>query len=287
MKGIKAPKIDLKGLGKTLDIIGKFGKEHLPEILTILGLLGATGSIISVAKAVKDSEDTINQAEAEIAEANDGEYIEMPRKEKFKLCWKKFIPGTILYISSVGLIIAGQKVSLARLAAITGLLKLKSKDLEDLKNKIIEKDGEKQLKSYEQAVEQDNITACPPSNIYNTGHGNTIFYDPMTGTYFLSDIWHVQRAIIHMIEAVRNENYYELHDFYDDLDLPKNECGQFFAFTYALNKDLKYEHPETMFGYTAVNPDDGDTRPCIYLKYLDRISASYTFEHDVMNKQPW
>lgn len=285
---VKVPKIDVKGIGRLLDVAGKFSKAHLPEILTIVGLIGATGAIISVADAVKKSEEEIREAEIE---ANDGtpedEFVEMPRKEKIKLCWKHFIPGAVLYVSSVVLIIAGQKVSLARLAAITGLLKLRSKDLEDLKNKIIETDGEKQLKNYQKSVEEDRVYVGPDTTIYNTRHGSTIFYEPMTGTLFYSDIWHVQRAIIHLIEAVRNENYYALSDFYNDLDLPRNSCGQYFAFTYSLNSDLKLDNPDVLFNYIAVDADNGDSRPCIYLDILSRLDASYEFEQEIRMKTPY
>ena len=288
MKGLKMPKIDAKGLGRFFDVIGKFGKEHLPEILTIVGLLGATGAIISVADAVKKSEQEIAEIEQEATMASDSEDpIAMPTKEKIKLCWKYFIPGAVLYVSSVGLIIAGQKVSLARLAAITGLLKLRSKDLEDLKNKIVEKDGEKKYKEYEKSVEEDRVYIGPDTSIYNTRHGSTIFYEPMTGTLFYSDIWHVQRAIIHLIEAVRNDNYYELSDFYNDLDLPKNSCGQYFAFSYTLNSDLSLDKPEELFDYIAVDADNGDARPCIYLNILGRLDPSYEFEKEIRMKTPY
>lgn len=285
----KFPKIDGKAIGRAFDIIGKFSKEHLPAILTICGVIGVTGSIIMTADAVKKSEEDIRQAELE---ANDwspeDEFVEMPRKEKIRLCWKRFIPGAGLYICSVGLIIAGQKVSLARLAAVTGLLRLRTKDFEDLKKKIIEKDGEKKFDEYRKAVEQDRIDAVPPSNFLNTGHGNTIFFDPMSGNYFLSDIWHVQRAIIHMIEAVKNENYYSLSDFYNDLDLPvRIECGQFFAFMYSTNSDLKIDHPEELFDYNPVDAENGDTRPCIWLNYVGRLDPSYEFEREIRMKTPY
>lgn len=288
MKGTKMPKIDVKGIGKVFDILGKFGKEHLPEILTIAGLIGVTGSIISIAGAVKRSEEEIQEAEIE---ANDGvpedEYVEMPTKEKIKLCWKYYIPGGLMYIGSVALILAGQKVSLARLAAVTGLLKLRSKDLEDLKNKIVEKDGKKKLNEYQTAVEQERVCIGPNTSIYNTGHGGTIFYEPMTGTLFYSDIWHVQRAIIHMIEAVRSENYYALSDFYNDLDMPKNSCGQYFAFPYSLNRDLKLDAPEALFDYIAADDVGGDHRPCIYLNILGRLDPSYEFEQEIRAKTPY
>ena len=285
----KFPKIDSKAIGRTFDIIGKFGKEHLPAILTICGIIGATGSIVLTADAVKKSEEDIRQAEeetnAELPE--DSDWLEMPRKEKIKLCWKHFIPGAALYLVSVGMIIGGQKVSLARLAAVTGLLQLRSKDLEDLKKKIIEKDGEKKLDEYKKAIEQDRISAIPTTTMYNTGHGNTIFYDPMSGMFFLSDIWHVERAVIHLIEAVRSENYYELSDFYHDLDLPKISCGQFFSFMYTNNADLKLDRPDAFFSYNPVDSDNGDTRPCIYLDYVNRLDPSYMWEQEIRMKTPY
>lgn len=285
----KFPKIDAKAIGRTFDIIGKFGKEHLPAILTICGIIGVTGSIVLTADAVKKSEEDIRQAEAEANDTlqNEDDLIEMPRKEKIKLCWKRFIPGAALYLVSVGMIIGGQKVSLARLAAVTGLLQLRTKDLEDLKKKIIEKDGEKKMDEYQKAVEHDRIGVIPTTTMYNTGHGNTIFYDPMSGMFFLSDIWHVERAVIHLIEAVRNENYYELSDFYHDLDLPRISCGQFFAFMYTNNSDLKIDKPDAFFDYNPVDADNGDTRPCIYLNYIHRLDPSYEFERDIRMKTPY
>ncbi len=285
----KFPKIDSKAIGRTFDIIGKFGKEHLPAILTICGIIGVTGSIVLTANAVKKSEEDIRQAEAEANDTlqNEDDWVEMPRKEKIKLCWKHYIPAVGVYICSVVLIIAGQKVSLGRLAAVTGLLQLRTKDFEELKKKIIEKDGKEKFEEYRNSIVNDRYTGEPNGMIYDTKHGNTIFYDPMTGMFFYSDIWHVERAVIHLIEAIKNENYYELSDFHSDLDLPKSSCGQFFAFMYSANSDLKIDKPDAFFDYMPVDADNGDKRPCIYLDYISRLDPSYMWEEEIRMKTPY
>lgn len=288
MKGIKMPKINFKGISSAIQMVGKLGKEHLPTILTVVGLIGMGAAVVTSIEAGKKAQEEINEAveELELTNTSD-EPVELTRKEKFKLTWKYFIaPVSIFVVSGVAIGFA-HKITLTRLATMTAAYKLVKENRDSLKDKIIEKDGEKKLNEYEKAIKEETLSANPPSDFYNTGHGNTIFFDPLTGLYFVSDIWHVQRAIIHLIEGIKSDNYYELSDFRNDLDLPKAYCAQFFAFNYSDNRDLKIDHPEVLFDYNPVNAEDGDTRPCIWLDYINRLGPSYEFEQEIRTKTPY
>lgn len=282
-------KINWKAIPEAIKVLGRFGEKHLPSILTGLGVAGFIGTAVLAAKEAPRAETAIRKAERELTNpttryADDEVLVEvrtLTKWEKLKLTSGYYWPSVALGTASAVCVLSAHKIDLTRLASVTAAYQLSKKDLKDLKDKIIEKDGKEKLKEYQKDVHKDSMGDLPPSSIYNTGKGTTVFYDPTSGTYFYHDIWHVERALMRMYDACRNEGRYSLEELRYDLDLPKNSTQGDYMFTYDTIRDISTDSIHDLFEYHSVDSDNGDLRPCIWLDIADRVVNTYDFDEDV------
>lgn len=272
-------KINWKSIPEAIKVLGRFGEKHLPSILTGLGVAGFIGTAVLAAKEAPRAETAIRKAERELTNptvkyADDEEQTEvrtLTKWEKLKLTSGYYWPSVALGTASTLCILSAHKIDLTRLASVTAAYQLSKNDLKDLKNKIIEKDGKEKLKEYEKDTHKDVLSNTPPSTIYNTGKGTTVFYDPTSGMLFYHDIWHVERALMRVLDACKNDGEYSLEEFRYDLDLPKNSTQGDYEFTYESMKDISTDTIHDLFEYHSIDSDNGDLRPCIWLDIGDRI----------------
>ena len=271
-------KINWKAIPDAMKVLGKFGEKHLPSILTGLGIAGFIGTAVLAAKEAPKAETAIKKEQrektirvrGEINYAN--ELVELNTWEKVKATAGYYWPSVALGTASTVCILSAHKIDLTRLASVTAAYQLSKKDLKELKDKIIEKDGKEKLREYEKDTHKDVLVSSPPSTIYNTGKGTTVFYDPTSGLYFYHDIWHVERALMRMLDACKNEGTYSLEELRYDLDLPKNSTQGDYEFIYETVKDISNDRIHDLFEYHSVDSDNGDLRPCIWLDIQDRVN---------------
>lgn len=280
-------KINWKAIPEAIKVLGRFGEKHLPSILTGLGVAGFIGTAVLAAKEAPRAETAIRKERKDKTirvrgEVNyENELVELTLVEKVKTAAGYYWPSVALGTASAVCVLSAHKIDLTRLASVTAAYQLSKKDLKDLKDKIIEKDGKEKLKEYQKDVHKDSMGDLPPSSIYNTGKGTTVFYDPTSGTYFYHDIWHVERALMRMYDACRNEGRYSLDELRYDLDLPKNSTQGDYMFTYDTIRDISTDSIHDLFEYHSVDSDNGDLRPCIWLDIADRVVNTYDFDEDV------
>lgn len=263
-------KINWKAIPDALKVVGRFGEKHLPTILTGVGIVGFVGTAILVAKEAPKAETAVKKATKEKAEATGSEEAKLNAWEYVKTTSGYYWPSFALGTASTIALISAHKIDLARLGSLTLAYQASKGELKDLKNKIIQKDGKEKLEEYEKSVHEDVLTACPPTYIYNTGKGTTIFYEPLSATYFYSDIWYVTRALQRMIDGCKSDGTYSLDELRDDLLLPKVPAVRDYMFYYESVSDISIDAVHDMFEYHSVSPDDGDMRPCIWLNIFDR-----------------
>ena len=131
--------------------------------------------------------------------ASPGE-VKLTLVDTVKETWQYYIPAVLMGTASSAAIIYAHKIDLTKLTSIMGTYQLTKNELKQLKDKIIQKDGEEKLREYEKDVHKDTLNQVDAKTIVDTGKGTTIFYEPLTDTLFYSDIWHVERALIRMVE---------------------------------------------------------------------------------------
>jgi len=264
-------KINWKAIPEGLKVFGHILERNKSTILVGAGLLGWVGTAVLVGQAAPKAQTAVNKAVREKTEAGAEEPETLTAVETVKATWKYYIPAAVTGVASSAAIIYAHKIDLSKVASLMTSYQLSKGELKKLKDKIVEKDGDKKLKEYEKDVHRDVLVSSPPSFIYNTGKGTTVFFDPCSHMYFYSDIWHVQRALGAMLDEVRNEGSSNLEELRDDLGLPPLKLLNDYAFFYDGISDITHENLSDLFEYHSIDEDNGDLRPCIWLNIEDRV----------------
>ena len=215
-------KINLKTLKEGGEIILRFVVDKSPTILTTLGVLamaaGTAKAIVEAPKAKEELEDV--ESDPELSHKD---YI----LKKSRVILYHYWATAALTLGGAGIIFWGHKISLGRTAAALAAYQMSKDDLKKLEDKIVETDGEKKLNKYKDAITKDEVGTGPSdiSTVYNTGHGNTLFYDPIGRRFFISDIEYIrqQAAVFNMELAkqikISKKAVMSLNDWYDFIDL--------------------------------------------------------------------
>lgn len=191
--------VPLNTLAKTA---GRFIVKNSSVILTTTGVLGIVTTAALTYSATKKSETVISDAEfrrysewREEAEENEV-YVEMDKKEHFKLVWKYYIPVVVSIIISCGSIIGAQVVSAKRQNAMAAIAAITESTLNEYQKKVIESIGEEaEHKIRESAyanrdkkiIENKSNLPALYSKPQITRHGDQLFFDELTGIQFYSD----------------------------------------------------------------------------------------------------
>lgn len=95
-----------------------------------------------------------------------------------------------------------------------------------LYDKTKEEIGEKRMKKIEHDIhqEQSDKNTVEEHNVVHTGNGDSLFFDPLTNTYFRTNIVKLRQAEINMTQRLRNEMIFSYNDLYQELDLPQLEA---------------------------------------------------------------
>lgn len=208
-------KLNLKPLIRSL---GGSLEKHAPEFLVSVGIAGLFGSIVLAVKATPKAMDDIAEAAAKKADtSNDG----LTKMEVVKATWKNYIPAAATALGSAGCIIAGTTVSLRRGTAIATAYKLSEEAFREYKEATVDvvgKDKEKEIRAHV-AEKKIQTTPIDDNNIFMTGKGSDLCFEPITGRYF----WSNSNAIDHDINLFNarliDDGEASLNDFFEFLGL--------------------------------------------------------------------
>lgn len=204
-------------------------KKHETGIYTglgiVFGLAAVADALLAGAKAQEAKEEV---DEIIFDREDDGE--EVTTFEKIKL-YTKYVGPTVarpiaLELGSVFCIAKSDQKHRQKEMAGLAMIDILTKEKAQVIDKVRELGGEKEVKKLQESMSQDNANRVPDrSMIVNTGNGNTLIFDPLSGTYFLSDLDAIRRAEKDMYEGLYcgNEMYFTCNQWIDFLDLPQNE----------------------------------------------------------------
>lgn len=196
--------------------------KHSPEILMGFGIAGMVASTVLAVGATPKALRCIEDATEEKGD-------DLSPMEIVKATWKCYIPAAVAGAAATGCLIGSCSVSMRRNSALVAAYKLSSTALDEYREQVVETIGEKKEKDVQDKVAQKQIDKVPVEehNVLNTGKGTTLFLDPLSQRYFLSDIELVRRAenrinkeMIHGLYGTCNIN-----DFYDELGIPRTDTG--------------------------------------------------------------
>lgn len=200
-----------------------FMSKHSPEILVGLGITGMMSSTVLAVKATPKALRLIEQAKRE--EHKD----KLTPLETVKVTWKCYIPTTITCVTSIACLVGASSVNARRNAALATAYKLSETAFADYREKVVETIGEKKEELVRDKVDQAVVERHPvaASDVIYTGYGNTLFFDPLSGRHFVSDIDRVQKVENELNNQMIHDTfgYVTLNEFYDEIGLPRIDIG--------------------------------------------------------------
>lgn len=206
----------------------KMAIKYAPQILTGVGIFCMGAATVKAIKTAPKAKEAIDKIEADDSLTHK-EYVKKKTLALMKFYWPEFL----MTFGGAGLIIGGQHISIKRLGIATAIISSRNEEIKDLKDKIAEKYGDKELGKIQDSIAQDkakkalNDIPTDLSTVYNTGHGTTLFYDIIGKRSFLSDLEYIRKMRDQFNKEIAeqmqrgDEAVMSLNDWYDYNGLPQ------------------------------------------------------------------
>lgn len=242
---------------KFLKQVEKFTIDNSSTILTGVGAVGTITTAYLTGKASFKAANTIRDAQFQI-NLHELKAHELTFQEKVKIAWTHYIPPTVAGITTVAAIIAANRISAKRAAAMAAAYAISENKLNEFKDKAAEKLGVKKTAELENEIAQEKVNTNPVGKnvVYITNGGDSLFYDSYSGRYFNSSMETVRKAENDVNFEVINNGWMSLNDFYERVGLSRARVGDEIGWTNDQHLTVSYE--------TTLSDDD---RPCIVLDY--------------------
>jgi hypothetical protein len=201
-------------------------ENHSTTILSGVGVGGtvATAVLSSRAsfKAARLIEDTkVKQVAAWHDGESDEPIHEFSKYELVKLTWMLYLPPVAAGVTTITAIVVANKISSKKIAALAVAGGISERALQEYKEKVVAKLGERQDQKVRDEIAQDRIHANPPSGeIILAGTGEVLCYDMLTGRYFQSTVEEIKKAENEINHEMLNSMGVSLAEFHDKVGLP-------------------------------------------------------------------
>ena len=219
-------KLNLADLAKnTKTVLSK----HAPGILIGFGIAGWAGATVLAVKATPKALALIEERELELSNQYH-EDVTLTPVEVVKTCWKCYVPAALAGLSATACLIGAGNVSARRNAALTAAYKLSETALDEYKHAVVETIGEKKEQAVRAKMAENSVKNNPARDeeIIPTSKGNALCYDATFGRYFRSSKVVIDAAMVEINRRiVAGEMYASLNDFYDELELPHIDIGDY------------------------------------------------------------
>lgn len=228
-----------KGL---LNKILESGKKNQPELLIAAGVVGLVSTTFMAVKATPRALNMMDDMKSDLG------VTYLTKKEMIVSAWRAYAPSAALAVLSIGCIAAGTTKGIKRTSAIATAYALSENTIRTYHNKIVEAVGEEKAEEIKREVHKAAIKERPviieeeSTYITNTGHGNTLFYDSLTGRYFRSSSNAVDQSINYVNKQMLSENMVYLNDLYSELDIPAVDVGNILGWDISKSMiEIKYD----------------------------------------------
>jgi len=263
----------LELFSRGVKIAGGYISKNSPSILMALGIGGMVAAVVvAIHEPIKVEEEIYLLEKDELHKADEkeqGEPIKHPVWPRVKIYAKHYWPTAAIVVSSAGCLIFANRINLKRNAALLAAYQLSAMNLKDIREKIVEMDGEKKLQKVNDAIAKDKVEASSPSTIVISGEGEHLIYDVPSGRYFMGNIERIRQAVNEINKNLYNYNYASLNDFYDYVGLDHIGTG------YKLGWHMNTTDDLLEMEYSSQITKDG--RPCLVIKY--DVKPIYDFDY--------
>ena len=242
---------NIKVIGKTiLDGV----KEYSPEILTGIGLVSViTGTVM----AIKVSPTVVKKLDKKKEELGTDKLDPI---DVVRTVGVDYIPVVIPVVTGSACIIGGAVMRYKKNIGLATMLGMTEATLNNYKDKVIEEIGEKKESKIQDELAQDDLNRHPLNqaryDIFETGFGNQLFYDPIGLKYFHHDLEVMRRQTAEMNLDGFTQGGVSLNEWRIAIGLRPidSDIGDPLGWRDQFSLDIRYE-----------SADDG--APCGYVKW--------------------
>jgi Family of unknown function (DUF6353) len=265
----------LIGLAQRLHHVKFLLNEHSPTILTGVGVVGTVSTAFLTGRASFKAARILAEAgDVEVGyramSEDQEELISVVEKRstfgKVRLVWKLYIPPVGAGATTVSAIILANKISSKRIAALGLAAGLSEKALQEYKDKVLEKIGERQNTAIHDEIAQDRVNQHPVNSreVILAGTGEVLCFDMSSGRYFQSTVEEIKRAENKINFNLVNYMHSSLSEFYDEIGLPPTSYSDTVGWN--LNNKLEVRISTVL---------STDNRPCLAIDFANPPYTDY------------
>lgn len=231
-------------------------EKNAPAILIGLAILSGGTAVVL---AVKDTPKALKRIEDKKRETGADKLTPL---ETVKATWPCYIPTALAFTFAAGCAVGSQSIHAKRHAALATAYKISETALVEYRDKVVETIGEKKEQTVRDKVAQEQINQTPlvPEEVTFTGKGTSLFLDPLSKRYFISD-----KQILHSAENKLNKRMLQsicgsvsLNDFYSEIGLEPVDD----SVGYNLGWNAEYQID------LDIRPGESkDERPCFVIRH--------------------
>lgn len=201
-------------------------ENHSTTILTGVGVGGTVATSVLTGrasfKAARIIEDQKNYEAISWQEGvSDSPPADMSKAQMVKLTWMLYLPPVAAGVTTITAIIVANRISSTKIAALAVAGGISERALQEYKEKVVEKLGERQNQKIRDDIAQDRINNHPfdSREIILAGTGEVLCYDMLTGRYFQSSVEAIKSAENEINHEMLNSLGVSLAEFHDKIGL--------------------------------------------------------------------
>ena len=241
----------------------QFIVDNAPGILTGVGILTMVATTVEAVRVTPKAMMLIENRKGEL------EVDDLQPTEIIKTTWKTYMPSLMLGVTSMACFLVASGIQSKRNALLATAYALSETALREYTTKVIETVGEKKEQEIRDAISKKRLAENPVSEntVVVTGNdSNTMFYDPLSGRYFMSDIEKIKKAVNNINRELNLERYVSLNDFYSEIQLKSIEIGQ----------DLGWNIDKGLLDIYLSAQLNEECKPCVVINH--RVPPFYGYD---------
>lgn len=238
---------------KMFQAVANWSRKNAPAIITGFSITGVISTGVLAARGAQQALYAVAEQEIEKDDA-------LTLKEQVKIVYPYYIPAAITGLMTITCIVSLNRVHNKRTAALASLYSLTETTLREYKDQILKEVGPKKAQKIADDIAQKKLDEHPISRheVFETGNGDTLCFDVLTGRYFRSDIEAIKRAQNDFNFKLINEAMYwmSVNELYYELGLKPVKLGDHVGWNTEKLLDMKFSSKLT---------EHGD--PCLVIDY--------------------
>ena len=233
-------------------------ENHSTTILTGVGVGGTVATAVLSSRASFKAARLIDEEKRiiNIAVEDNLDPVTLSKTEIVKLTWMLFLPPVAAGVTTITAIVVANRISSTKIAALAVAGGISERALQEYKEKVVEKLGERQNQKIHDEVAQARVDNNPPGEVIVTGNGEVLCYDMLTGRYFHSTVESIKAAENKTNHDMLNQMGVSLAEFHDHVGLPGTPYTD----------SVGWQGPDLIkvIFSTTMSPDQ---RPCIAIDF--------------------